>query len=642
MLDLLRGFSKGWTAKILIGLLIASFAIWGISGSILFGNANTVAQVGDTTITAQQYRAVYDNQLNVFSQQVGRRLTRQQADAFGLRNNVLALVTAGAVLDENAKSMGLGISQEELAKSIANDPGLRDFSGQVDPEAIKRTLRNRGISQDEFETERRRSAIRRQLEAGIIGNLDAPKAYLDAISTYQNEARVFDYVAVGAEVLEKTPEPTDGQVAEFFEETKTNYTAPEYRKLTILKLQAADLSKPQEITDDEIRTAYDARKNGLQTPEQRRVEQLVLKDKAEADNVKEKLAAGTSFDDIVTELGKTIKDIDLGLLTKPELPDTKVADAAFSAELNKPTDIVEGLFGSVIVRVSEIVEQKVTPFNELKEQIRNELALERAADEVFTTFDAVEDERAAGSNLTASAKAANLKTQTITKIDSQGRDENGNAVADIPALAQLLNAAFESQPGDDTREIPIGSDGFLWYEVEDIIPSRQKEFNEVKSDVKTAWITQETATQVLAVAEGIAERVRKGEDMNAVLADALPADSVGGQIKYETSKPLKRQDQEPKIGAGPIAEGFQTPKGEIAVAPANGGNFVIMRVADVQAPEGDNIPEDLLAQFNASSTEDVLNQVVQDMQSKLDVSINQAGIEAAFNPYAGGGGHGGY
>ena len=59
MLDLLRGFSKGWTAKILIALLIASFAIWGVSSSILFGPASNVVQVGDTNITAQEYRFAY-------------------------------------------------------------------------------------------------------------------------------------------------------------------------------------------------------------------------------------------------------------------------------------------------------------------------------------------------------------------------------------------------------------------------------------------------------------------------------------------------------------------------------------------------------------------------------------------------------
>lgn len=639
MMNLLRGFSKGWTAKILIALLIGSFAIWGVSSSILFGPAGNVVTVGDSNVTAQEYRFAYDNQLNQLSQQAGRRLTRQEADIFGLRNNVLAQVTSGAVLDENTRIMGLGLSDKALAQEIANDPTFRDLSGTFSRNILRSTLRQYGLSEDEYIQDRKRVALRNQILEGTSASLDMPKVFSDAIALFRNEKRVFDYVAVGSEVMETKPVPTQTDISEYYEANKANYMAPEYRKLTLLTLRASDIVKPQDITDDEIRTAYDAQKKGLRTPETRRVEQLVLKDKVEAESVKEKLASGTSFEDVVKELGKTIKDIDLGLVTKTELPDTKVSEAAFKAELNVPTNIIEGLFGSVIVRVSEIKAETTTAYNEVKDKIRDELALQKAGDEVFNTFDAVEDERAAGSNLVDAAKALDLRTRVVTKIDAQGRDENGNTIADIPVLQQLLRVAFESQPGDDTRELPVGDDGFLWYEVEDITPSRQKELEEVKSDVGDAWVTQETNKKVLEIAESIAERIRKGEDMNAVLADVLPVDSIGSAVKFETSAALARNAQDPKIGNNAITEGFDAKKGDIKIAQATDGNVIVLRVAEVQEPDDKTIPAEGIEQLNAAASDDILNQVVQDMQSRLDVTVNQGSIEAAFNSY-GGGGHG--
>ncbi len=347
---------------------------------------------------------------------------------------------------------------------------------------------------------------------------------------------------------------------------------------------------------------------------------------------------GKSFEDVVKELGKTIKDIDLGVVTNGELPDTKVSEAAFNAELNKPTDIIDGVFGPVIVRVSEINAETTTAYNDVKDQLRNELALQRAGDEVFNTFDAVEDERAAGSNLTDTAKALNLKTRTVTKIDAQGRDENGNAITDIPVLQQLLRVAFETQPGDDTRELPVGDDGFLWYEVEEITPTRQKELSEVESDVRDAWVTQETKAKVLEIANGVAERIRKGDDMNVVLAETLPVDSIDSAVKYETSIPLTRNAQEAKIGNAAISEGFDAKNGDIKVAETTGGDVIVLRVAEVQEPDDKTIPADAIEQLNTAAADDVLNQVIQDMQSRLDVTISPDGIEAAFNTY--GGGHG--
>lgn len=639
MLNLLRGFSKGWVAKILIGLLVASFAIWGISGSIFYGPASNVVSVGSTNVTAIEYRFAYDNQLNALSQQAGRRLTRQEANVFGLQNNVLVQVTSGAVLDENSRVMGLGLSDERLAQEIANDPTFRDLSGTFSRGTLRATLRQYGISEEEYVENRKRVSLRNQIMAGTSASLDMPDVFKQAISTFQNEKRVFDFVTIGDEVLEKKPTPTDAQIAEYFEANKTDYTAPQYRKLTLLTLQASDIVKPQEITDEELRTAYDARKNSLRAPEQRRVEQLVLSDAAQAQSIKDKLTAGTSFDDIVKELGKTIADIDLGLLTQGELPDTKISDAAFAAELNKPTDIVEGAFGPVIIRVSEIQADKTTSFDEIKDELRNELALQKAGDEVFNTFDAVEDERAAGSNLTDAAKALNMKTRTITKIDAQGRDENGNAVEDIPSLPQLLRVAFETLPGDDTRELPIGDDGFLWYEVEDIIETRQKDLEEVKSDVSNAWAAAETRKQVEAIAKEIAERVRKGEDMNVVLAEKLPADSLGNAVKYETTEALTRNAQNTKISFEAISAGFSAKEKEIKTSPAPNNQITLLRVSEIQAPEKIDVPEETLNQLNAAVSDDILGQVVLDMQSRMDVSLNPAAIEAAFNPY--GGGHGG-
>ena len=640
MMDLLRGFSKGWVAKILIALLIGSFAIWGVSSSILFGPAANVVQVGDTNITAQEYRFAYDNQLNAMSQQAGRRITRQEADVFGLRNSVLSQVTSGAVLDENSRIMGLGLSDEALAQEIANDPTFQDLSGTFSRNTLRATLRQYGLTEEEYIQDRKRVALRNQILQGTSASLDMPQVFTNAIAQFQNEKRVFDYVAIGEEVLETKPEPTDEEIAEYYEANKTNYMAPEYRKLTLLTLQASDIVKPQEITEEEIRAAYEARKGSLRSPETRRIEQLVLKDKAEADSVKEKLASGTSFEDVVKELGKTISDIDLGVLTKTELPDTKVSEAAFAAELNKPTDVIEGLFGPVIVRVSEIIEERTTAYDDVKDEIRNELALQKAGDEVFNTFDAVEDERAAGTNLADTAKALNLKTRVVTKIDAQGRDENGNALSDIPVLQQLLRVAFETQPGDDTRELPVGNDGFLWYEVDEIIPTRQKEIEEVKSDVTDAWVNEKTIEQIQEVAEAVAERIRKGQEMNVVLEDALPADSLGASVKYETTDALTRNSEDAKIGNVAITEGFNGKKGDVKAAPATGTNFIVLRIADVQSPEDNSVPETAIEQLNTAASDDILTQVVQDMQSRLDVSVNPTALEAAFNPYAGGG-HGG-
>src|SRR5690606_30060148 len=130
MLDSLRKASGTWVAKLLLILLVLSFAVWGISGQIMTGaGGDTVVQVGDTRVSTVDYRLAYDRQLSMLSQQFGQRLTREQAQAFGVDNQVLQQLVAGALLDEQANRLGLGVSRDRLAQLTAEDPAFQGANG---------------------------------------------------------------------------------------------------------------------------------------------------------------------------------------------------------------------------------------------------------------------------------------------------------------------------------------------------------------------------------------------------------------------------------------------------------------------------------------------------------------------------------
>ncbi len=642
MLDLLRGFAKGWVAKILIALLVISFAIWGVSGSLIFGNISTVAQVGKTEVNRFDFAFAYQNQLRALQQQFRRPLTQEQADAIGLRQTVLAQVISGAVLDENSRKMGLGLSDQNVALEIAKDERFFDLSGNFSRSQLRAALGQLGISENDYIADRKKVALRNQLQEGTSSALDMPKAFSDALSVYEKEQRVFDYVIVGDEVIAEQPVPTDDLTKKYYEANLNNYRAPEYRKVTILKLEASDVMKPQEVTNEDLQAAYENRKSSLATPERRRVEQLVLASNDEAQQVKDKLNSGTSFEDVLKELGKTVADVDLGLMLPSDLPDEAVSKAAFEAKLNEPTDIIPGTFGPIILRISEIQEASTTPFDEVKDELRNFLAIQRATDEVFALFDVVEDERSAGVRLAEAAERAELKARVITAMDARGQDENGNNIANIPNLNQLAQAAFIAEPDEDTQALEIGASGFLWYEVDEITPERQKTFEEVKSDAQTDWVNAEKANKIREVAEKIAERVRIGEDFNTVLAEVIPDDSFGNKTTFVKSEPVTRTGQISELGAEPLQVGYATAEGDIATARSPNNTYAVVRVAEVVDPTSLELTEDQTNRLNETAAIDMLNQVVADLQSRETVTVNQQAIEAALNPHNYGGGQHGF
>ncbi|MEM7068190.1 MAG: SurA N-terminal domain-containing protein [Pseudomonadota bacterium] len=635
MLDMLRGFSKGWLAKVLIGLLVASFAIWGISGSILFGGQYNVVQVGDTKVDVSQYRFAYENQLSSLSQSFGRYLTRQEADSLGLRESVLSQVVAGAVLDENARNMGLGISGDNLAKDISEDPTFRDLSGQFSRERLRSALRNAGLTEDDYIESRKRVSLRNQILDGTAASMSVPQAYVDAMKAYQNERRVFDYVSIGSEALAEMPVPSAADLKSYYDENKSSFVAPEYRKLAILKLEPSDLAKPEDVTEDEIFAAYENRKDSLRSPAKRQVQQLVLANKEAAETAEKQLAEGASFEEVVSENGKTIADIDLGLLTQSDLPDENIAKAAFEAKLNEPTDIVDGLFGPVILRVVKIEAAKTTPLDEIRDTLRDQVAQERAIDDIFASFDAVEDERGAGEQVLPIGENLGLDTRTISAMDANGLDKDGNPIANFPELRNLATNAFQAEPGDDTQAIEIGENGFLWFDVLEIIPERQKPFEEVESEVKTAWITTETDKAVAAIAEDIAKRVQNKEDFNTVLSETLPTDSLGQAVTFATTEPLTRNAQDANFPTSAVAAGFSENANATSNITGAEGQHIVFRVAKVDNGGGGALPEDLKERVDLAASQDILSQVVEHLQSRESVSVNRSAIDLAFAPHGG-------
>ena len=89
-------------------------------------------EAGGTTVSLKEFRLAYDRQMQLMSQQFGTRLTREQAQAFGIDQQVLAPAGRGAVLDEQASKLGLGVSKDRLGQIARDDPAFQGPDGRFD------------------------------------------------------------------------------------------------------------------------------------------------------------------------------------------------------------------------------------------------------------------------------------------------------------------------------------------------------------------------------------------------------------------------------------------------------------------------------------------------------------------------------
>ena len=627
MLDALRRASQTWVAKALLIVLVGSFAVWGVSSSLVTGTSNSVVTVGDVKVSPTDFRLAYERQVATMSQRFGTRLNAEQARAFGVENQVFAELVAGAALDQLSRDMNLGLSEGRLAQLIADDPAFRGVNGQFDRMAFSSVLRNAGLRENDYINNRSQVAIRTQVVEAVSDGYKAPAVLTEALRQYRNEARTIDYLLLSNANIDPVKAPGDDVLAPWFEQNKAKYRAPEYRKFVYLALEPKDILDTAAITDEALQADYEKNKEKYRTPETRTIEQLTFADRAAADAAATKLTAGTTFDALITEQGKTPADVLLGDFTKANVPDQKFAEPAFAVAADGgTTPVIDGTFGPIILRVTNIRPEVLKTFDDVKEELRNELALSEAADGILAVHDRIEDSRAEGLTLAEAAAKNNLKAVTIEAIDAQGNDQKGEEINGLPEKPALVGEIFKTDVGTETQPVNVGREGYAWFEVLDVIPDRDRTLDEVRDRVVADW-TAEQQRQALATKAGeLAERVRKGGDLATI------AGELG--IAVENKIGLHRGAQDPVLGPAAVAAAFAGPVGHVVnTAGVDGEGQILLKVTEANADTATDAlsnDEQQIAAVARASGDDILDQMVSALQTAYGVSINRTLAEQSI------------
>ncbi|MGV1830023.1 peptidylprolyl isomerase [Agrobacterium vitis] len=627
MLVILRKAAGTWVAKGLLLLLVASFAIWGISSSIMSDTSDKVIKVGSQSVNSNEFRLAYQRQISDLSRRFGTQLTSEQARSLGIESQVYQQLVAGAALDQLASDMNLGLSQDRLAQLIGDDPAFKNTNGQFDRQLFTSRLRNSGIREQDYITERSKVAVRSQIVDATAEGFVPPKVLVDALKLYRQESRSIDYLLLTTANIDPIKAPDETVLKTWFNTMKSRYRAPEYRSFSYVKLEPADIADPKAVTDEQVKQEYEANLKKFEVAGTRTLEQLTFPTKELAETAAQSLKNGKTFDQLVADQGKTATDVLLGDFTRADIPDQKLADAAFAvAKDSDTTPVVEGAFGPVILRVSNIKPSHTKTLDEVKDQIRADLAANAAAQQINDVHDRFEDMRASGSSLEEAATKAGLKAIKVEGIDAQGQDKTGKAAENLPEKANLLKSVFETEAGAEPLPLNIGRNGYLWFDVTSIDASRERTLDEVKDKAVADWTTEQQKQALGAKVE----QLKAKADTGVALADLATELAIG----VETKAGLRRDTEDPVLGPAAVQAAFRGPSGTIGSAVgADPMTQILLKVTDVNTqPTGDVVDqqESQITALAKSAGDDILDQMVNQLQTKYGVTINQALAQQAI------------
>ena len=627
MLGAIRNVSQGVVGKaimtVVMGLIIVSFAIWGVGDMLRGFTTSTVASVGGTKISAQEYRDAYDRAVQQYQRRLKRPFTNEEARQIGLDRSILAQLLSEAAVDDEAHKLGLDISDNALREIITSNPNFQGKSGAFDAARFEEALRDMDMTERGFVFELRKQVLRQFIVAALSTGIAAPKAEVEAEADYRGQTRSADYFLIPASAAGDIPAPSDEALKTFFNDRKANYRAPEYRGMNILALEPQTIANPAEVSDADGKAAYEklaGKDPKFGAPEKRDLQQILFPNQGEAEAAEAKLKAGLSFDELMKQRGLKPEDADLGQTTKDAMLDKDEANAVFALPQGGVSGVLKTQFGPVIVRVKSITPSTIKPYAEVAEEVKREVSASRAGDKIEALHDKIEDLRVSGKTILEAAKAVGLTGRSIDAVDASGHDPKGARVK-LPDAQELLRAAFASDVGLDEAPLETKDGGFVWYDITRIDPAHDLTFKEAKPEVEKQWRAEQVDKALAGKADDLVKQISAG----GKIADA--AKSAGAEVKTATD--IHRDDT--SLPESVVAAIFREPADGEGSAATPDGRVVFKITADRTPPVdfADARVKAMTSEFNSSSRGSLIDQYVAALRRTLGVSIHQRALQSA-------------
>jgi peptidyl-prolyl cis-trans isomerase D len=567
MLSAIRAFAKSWIATLLIGLLIVSFAVFGIRDVFHARVSNAVVVAGSRTVSANDFRREFDAVRKRAEQQYGQPVTPEMAAANGLDRQVLQGLATREALAELLHRAGVRPSDNLIGAQIGKIPAFfNPVTGKFDKQQYLQRLAQNELTAPKFEAALRDEMAGQHFVSALMNNFMVPRAYSAMAAVFALESRDVSYLSVEPGAVPAPPAPTDQQLTTFMNENASQLTLPEFRVLTVARFSPQQFANLP-VNEAEVRKRYEFRKDTLSTPETRSLVQIPAKDAATAQAITARLQKGEAAAAVAKSVG--VDAITYENKPQSAIPDRKLAAGAFQLQPGE-VGAVQGDLGLAVIKVTSATPGKAVSFEEARPAIEAELRKDAAGDKVYALTQAYDDAHQKGANLAEAAQKAGVTPITLGPVSRDGRDQQGQPLQGLPQ--KLTDAAFGLPAGGESEVTDAGNGEYFAVRVDKIIPPAMPSLASIRPQLAQAWTMRQLVQSLQAKADSLAARVRKGESLEAVGA------SAGVRLVHAPGVDRRTGEQNPLMSQEILGNAFGAKPGDVFVA--RGRNAIVVGRVD--------------------------------------------------------------
>jgi len=572
MLEVFRNSAKGTVGKVIVGLIVITFVLFGADSIMTIVGNTSPASVNGEDISETEFLRLMNTRQQELTNQFGAETAAQLANSPYLREEIINSLVNQRIQSQLTRELELEVSEEQVLKSFADiDAFLID--GEFDQNRYLNVLASNGFNHNNFVASQKAQEALTQMQLGLVNSAFDITKSVNRYAALNVQQREIQYREFNADDFEDQVVLTDDELNSYYLENESSFMSDEQVKVDYVYVSLSDVADQIIITDAEIETAYNSYLAEVSNNESRVIAHILFAsgDDTEADaiNVMDRLASGESFEDLAAELSEDPGSAEFGGSLGELIPDVYEPDfyAAAKALINEGevSAPVQTEYGHHLIKLESLSTAQADSIEDKRSDLESTILDRKARDEMLLVESQLSDEAFSTDFIADIASSFQVEVQSSDWLSRSGNE----GVFDNRAVVQ---ASFSSQVIDDgliSDVVRLASGDLIAVQKTDYQPEDVKPFDEVKGQV-VSTLTSTKAQNLMTLA--IENVVNQQSTSEGIWSEAVV---------------INRNDQD--LPSSVVLKAFEVAppeSGSIAVILSDAGD-VAYAVAVVSVSDGD-------------------------------------------------------
>lgn len=632
MLDVLRKRKRSWIITFLLGLIIVVFiAFYG--GNKLGDDASQdVAEVNGELITQREFAIHYQKALERYREMLKGSLTPELEKSLNLRGTLLEELIQKKLVLQEARSLGLATTDEDLVIAISQVPDFQ-VNGRFNKDRYLQLLRANRISPAQFEEEQREQLTIQRLYSIILDGVQVTEREIRDRYQIEQEKINLNFVRLPLTHYVAEATVTEEEIKKFYDRSKESLKEPLKVQVEYISYPFERFSSAVQISDHEIEDYYQANREAkFRHPKEAKARYILVRSGADA---KQKADAQTRANRVLIEAraGKDFAQLakkesddstsakggEIGWLTQAQLP-APLDKAVFSLAKGEISNVIETPTGFHIVKVEDVREEKTESLKDATAEITRTLRVEKSKREAAKTADLSREKSLAGGDLTKIAQESGAAVAVTRPFSS------GEILPEIGQAPDFYKTAL-SLRSNEASPVIEGTNAYYLLKIKQRTEPAVPPLDTVRPKIEKTLKESKGHEMLMQKAKGLLDQLKKDKDIAKVAQQ--------NNLKLEeTGWFLRNASQLPKIGelsearAGGIALSAQKPFPDKIYTQKDAAYIVAFKQSQGADMERFAKEKELLTnQALAESRQQVLQKFVENLKAKAQIQVHPGSLQ---------------